>query len=205
LPDDSHAPVALGTLEVMPPKQGSGPYRVTLPLTLRGEVTLLVECAADGFPFQRYCRFVRQRSSPGPYTFPAMEFSPEPDGIRVGPWPGWRDIPRIPVLGIRYGSVDAEVRESFWGDEIQCSVLRYVSRLDCADTGELVLTSPDPRIVPKRTILYSTTGLKATGMCRSGGSLSAFIPGSSSRPTNFPRSALRLVSHTEAAGTISLQ
>ncbi len=162
LPVNSRAPIPLGTFDVMPPKQMGGPYTVALPESLRGEVTLLVECAADGFQFERFCRFVRHTNPSDPYTFSTMEFSTDADGIRVGPWPGWRDIPRIPVLGIRYGSVDAEVRESFWGDEIQCSVLRFISRIACDGNGELALSSPDPFIVPKRAILYRTAALTAT-------------------------------------------
>ena len=161
LPVDSRAPVLLGTLGVIPPPQVGEFYRVALPDTLRGEITILVECAADGFPFEHYCRFVRPKSSPEPNTFSTLEFSPDPDGLRVGPWPGWRDIPQMPVLGIRYGSADAEVRETFWGDEIRCSVLRFIARIECDGTGELLLSTPDPLIIPKRAILYRTVAIKA--------------------------------------------
>ncbi len=159
--DAMGAPALLGTIDVLAPGSPGEAYTAAIPPAVRGEVTLIVECSAQGFPFEQYCRSVRWRDPSGPFTFSAMEFSRDPGGIRVGPWPGWRGIPRFPALSIRHESVEATVRETFWGDEILSSSVRYVSRIACNGGRALKLSTAHPLIIPKRVILYRTVALKA--------------------------------------------
>jgi len=154
-------PALLATIDVLAPGSPGEAYAAVIPPAVRGEVTLIVECSAEGFPLADYCCSVRRKDPSGPYTFSGMEFFRDPAGIRVGPWPGWRGIPRFPALTVRHGSVEAEVRETFWGDEMHGAIVRYVSRIVCNGDGGITLSSSHPSIIPRRVILYRTAVLKA--------------------------------------------
>lgn len=158
----SHAPEYAGTCDVVPPEIPGGGYRVMIPRSLRGEFALIVECAANGFSFEKHCRHAYRKDPAAPYTFSSFQFGNGPDGIRVGPWPGWRGIPHIPALTVRYGSQNVETRPSFWGDEVQCLRLRFTGQVECDGTEELVLSSAEESIVPEKVKLYRASPLRAS-------------------------------------------
>ena len=62
---------------------------------------LHVEFDASRYPLERHLCYMRRREpavDPALRKFVDMEFAPEPPGIPVGPWPGWRGIPDMPVV-----------------------------------------------------------------------------------------------------------
>lgn len=154
--DDLHSPVPAGTVDLAPVEGEPGVFRSLVPLDNSDEVTLLVACDAPEFPFEQHCRFVRQKTPGGPYTFASMEFRERPPGLRVGPWPGWRGIPEMPGLVAFVGGRRHELKVMFWGDELSQRHLRAVCVLPSGEGGALTVTTPDPRIVPRRVHLYTT-------------------------------------------------
>ena len=159
--DGSHAPVLVESLLISSAGLRGGAYRAVSPHTISGEVTILIECDAAGFPFERYCRFARRKNIGDPSTFASLEFRDVPEGIRVGPWPGWRDIPLFPLPEVLCGTTRIEVRELFFGDEIPTAVVRYIGRFAGADFQEIAIQTPDPCIVPRRIHVYRTSAIAA--------------------------------------------
>ena len=159
--DSRHAPEPPGTADLHPLEDSPGSYRAEPQETLHGEITVVLECLAAGFPFERYCRYVRHKGGKHPYTFPSMDFSADPPGLRLGPWPGWRGIPELPVLTVSCGRERMPVQVMFWGDEISRKILRGFCRITPESGRELVVTSADPEIVPVRVLLYRTTTVRS--------------------------------------------
>jgi hypothetical protein len=90
-----------------------------------------------------------------------MDFPADPPGLRLGPWPGWRGIPELPVLFLECGTERTPVRAMFWGDELTQKILRGFCCITPDSESELVVTSSDPDIVPVRVSLYRTTTVRA--------------------------------------------
>ena len=161
-----HAPELLGTADLSPIEDSPGSYRAQseeiLPEeTLHREVTVVLECRATRFPFERYCRYMRHKGGTHPHTFPSMEFAANPPGLRLGPWPGWRGIPELPLLTLSCGTERTPVRATFWGDEIDRRILRGFCRITPESGRDVIVTSADPDIVPLRILLYRTTSVRA--------------------------------------------
>ncbi len=159
--DGSHAPALVASLLISPAGLREGAYQAVCPHTICGEITILIECTAAGFPFERYCRFASRRNTGDPNTFASLEFRDVPGGVRVGPWPGWRGIPHFPRPEVLCGTTQVEVRELFFGDEITTAVVRYFGRLVGDDIREIAIQTPDPRIIPLRMDVYKTSAVVA--------------------------------------------
>lgn len=90
-----------------------------------------------------------QRPGPGTrYTFPNFEFNPAPPGQRIGPWPGWREIPQLPTIQLEGDGQTAPGRFFFLGDEEPTRRLRACFVLAKASGGNITLTVDDPRLNP---------------------------------------------------------
>lgn len=147
------------TLDILPDTEGNGGYITAGAVPLKGECTLLVEFT--GGPLEKYCRFVRKRNPEGPCTFSSVDFSPDPPGIRVGPWPGWRGIPEFPDLTLSAGGDLHHLRVMFWGDEMTEGLLRAVCTIEGDREALLTIHSPDPGIVPRRILVFGTHTVRA--------------------------------------------
>jgi hypothetical protein len=156
-------PELLGRHEVVAVPEEPGKYRFSCTAAIEGELTLLLECDAKDFPFDRYCRFVRHPGQNHPYTFSSLEFHPYPPGIRLGPWPGWRGILEFPVVSASIGAFRTNLQPTFWGDESTSGILRMLGRLPDHCDGVVTFTSSDSQIVPRRVSIYPTNTLHARG------------------------------------------
>ncbi|MRR13531.1 hypothetical protein EG835_14010, partial [bacterium] len=161
--DHAHGtvPVLTGTHNLASQPGSPGTYVTPSDVPLMGESTLLVEFSLHGFPLEEYCRFARPRADGLPRTFTSFEFSKNPPGTRVGPWPGWRGIPDLPRLDAAHGAVKTGLQMMFWGDEFSTRRVRGVARLEGAGNGRISVTTPDPRLVPERVSVYRTRAIRA--------------------------------------------
>jgi hypothetical protein len=157
----SHGPVFLETVQFRSAGDPGGGYHARTSLPLPEEATILVIYAADRFPFRRYCRFVRHRGEPFPYTLDAMEFATSPPGLRLGPWPGWRGIPDLPPLTLSVGERTLPLKASFWGDEMTAGVLRAFCTVEQGGQSEIVVGSSPPGLIPSQAFIYRTSALRS--------------------------------------------
>ncbi len=119
-----------------------------------GSYTLLVFFALKGYPLHQHCRYVRHRDSSLPYTFSNMEFVKEPPGLRIGPWPGWHDIPPMPKIKLRIGDREYDGRFDFWGDEESQQHVRGVFECEIIDENNIFLNVEDNRLIPVTSHVY---------------------------------------------------
>jgi hypothetical protein len=179
--NNNGVPEFLEQVSLLPDPGSGGVFRGEARAFLEGEITVLVECEAQSFPLERFCRFVRQSRPEAPYTFPGMEFATESPGLRVGPWPGWRGIPEFPRLMLTAGNATIFLKASFWGDEFATGVVRFVGTSTCKQAKSLAIVRPDPGLIPKSASLYRTSAVRATRR-----------PVSLLRPSSGPRPLLLL-------------
>jgi hypothetical protein len=159
--EDLRTPELLAVRDVVPVPGVPGKFRFALDPSITSEITFLLACGARDFPFDSYCRFVRHPGQDHPYTFTSLEFHPDPPGIRLGPWPGWRGIPGFPRVSALCGSFSSDLQPTFWGDEISCGILRMLGRIPNAPNEPVTITCSDLRIVPRTASIYATKALKA--------------------------------------------
>lgn len=101
-----------------------------------------------------------------PRRFVDMEFAPEPPGIAVGPWPGWRGIPTLPEVKLRCGSDEIEARYNFWGDERETGQVRLIALVAISDESpqEIEIRCTDDRLQPVAVEIYSSAKPHAVPM-----------------------------------------
>lgn len=121
-----------------------------------GYYALLVRFDSRQYPLTQHCRYVHHRDQAIPYTFPNMEFAEKEPGLRVGPWPGWRDIPPMPKIILRIGDREYRGRFDFWGDELTQHHLRGVFNVEVHDEKEIFLNVEDERLIPREANVYET-------------------------------------------------
>jgi hypothetical protein len=126
-----------------------------------GRYVLLCSLRSDNYPLLRHCRFARHKDEHSPYTFPNFEFNNEPPGIRVGPWPGWRMIPQMPVATLRVAGSDHPGTFDFWGDEFDTGRLRVRFECTLEGSGTIRLLLADSRLVPQDAEVYSIEDRRA--------------------------------------------
>ncbi|MCK5571458.1 MAG: hypothetical protein KAJ12_01800, partial [Bacteroidetes bacterium] len=136
-------------------------YRGDLPDIPEGEILVHLIFHARDFPFERYCRYAHLQPGAELRTFANLEFSSVPPGRRVGPWPGWRDIPAMPEAVLWRGSESRQVRFQFWGDEEVNGHLRGICQLPPTPDSEVAVEIQDPRLSPVSAELYLTSRPRA--------------------------------------------
>jgi len=102
--------------------------------------SLLVTCDASRYDLASLYRYAKLDPGVSERVFSAFTFEKTPPGLRVGPWPGWRGIPELPIAALHYGERRSQGRWIFWGDELRSRVLRVVFRVESplGDTGEMI-------------------------------------------------------------------
>jgi hypothetical protein len=90
-----------------------------------------------------------------------MEFSPDPPGLRVGPWPGWRGIPEFPRLMLTIGGEMIFLKPCFWGDEHAAGVVRFVGTTACKQARSIAIRRPAAGLIPRSATLYRTSAIHA--------------------------------------------
>lgn len=114
------------------------------------------------YPLTRHLRYMRARDGQ-PLTrksrlrFVEMDFAPEPPGIPVGPWPGWRGIPDMPEVRVELAGKHFPGRFNFWGDEFETGQLRYLVQVQIDQPGahEILLNYSDSRLKPVSLEIYT--------------------------------------------------
>jgi hypothetical protein len=132
---------------------------VTGPFT--HEVRLILEIDARHYPLPVHCRYARWRDPAGPETFTNLEFAPEPPGIRVGPWPGWRGIPGFPEIALSWGAESATAVVHWWGDELERGFVRAVVWFPAGCTGEIHCRVNDSRLHPVSVSVIQDSPVRA--------------------------------------------
>jgi len=114
------------------------------------------------YPLAQHLRYVRARdgqplSEKSRLRFVEMDFAPEPPGIPVGPWPGWRGIPDMPEVRVELNGKQFTGRFNFWGDEFETGQLRNFVLVQIEQPGahELLLNFSDSRLKPVSLEIYA--------------------------------------------------
>lgn len=142
-------------IPLTPVSGGTDVFRCELPAgSAPGGMRLIVEIDAHAYPLEEHCCYMRQQDPSGPYTFEAMTFEPEPPGIRVGPWPGWRRIPSLPDVHLSLAGRELHPLPHFWGDELTARRLRMVAWTEGSAAGMLFCTVADRRLTPVAVEVY---------------------------------------------------
>ncbi len=110
------------------------------------EVRLIIDIDARGYPLRDHCRYVRWREPAGPATFANLVFATGDPGMRVGPWPGWRDIPPFPPIAVTWGTESAAAEVHWWGDELERGFLRALVWFPAGCKGAIRCTPGDARL-----------------------------------------------------------
>ncbi len=128
---------------------------------------LLMDISA--YPLAEHLCYMRLKDRPAsaddPRCFSDMFFAPEPPGIPVGPWPGWRGIPEMPAVRMRAGSRIYAGRYNFWGDEFETGHCRVFFLIEIERHGEeYTLEWADERLRPVSLSLYPSAKRPAVAM-----------------------------------------
>jgi hypothetical protein len=161
IPDNS--PVTLLGTANLKPTGGAGLQYVAPTLAAHGADTIvLISFDASKYPLEEHCRYAVHSDAKRPYTFPNFQFQREPPGIRVGPWPGWRGIPPMPLAKLKAGETEFGLEFQFWGDELDRHVLRAVTKISSLHSEQIIVSIEDPRLVPFEAQFYAVRTLKPT-------------------------------------------
>jgi hypothetical protein len=87
-------------------------------------VQLAMTLPAGGL--ERYCRYAQTIDAAKLPTFLNTRYASEPRGLRVGPWPGWRGIPELPIVKLHTGHEVVTGKYYFLGDEELAGELRVM-------------------------------------------------------------------------------
>ncbi len=128
----------------------AGTFRARLPRTVGRAVLVEVGLALPAGYLGRFCRYARRREPDRPPTFLNTVYAEQPPGLRVGPWPGWRGIPELPVLTLESGGRRTTGKFYFLGDEETVGELRVMFPCEAGLKRTLTLRIPDRRLGPVR-------------------------------------------------------
>jgi Heparinase II/III-like protein len=118
-------------------------------------ILALIFFDASRYPLESHCRYALHAGGGQAYTFPHFSFKQEPPGIRVGPWPSWRDIPGMPTAHLRAGGKEKRLEFQFWGDERETKTLRAVAQMRLRSGEEVRAVCTDSRLVPVKADFYA--------------------------------------------------
>jgi hypothetical protein len=125
-----------------------------------GNVEVLILVLFAKYPLEQHFRYAIHEDREKPYTFPNFLFRDSPPGIRIGPWPGWHGIPKMPPTVVSVGGRETRLEFQFWGDETQRDVIRGAARIGIIKNEDIVVRTSDSRLVPIEAQFYSVVPLK---------------------------------------------
>ena len=131
-------------------KRTASGYRANLPRVVRRPVLVEVGLTLPAGYLERFFRYARLKPDAELPTFLNTEYALKPPGTRVGPWPGWRGIPDLPVLHLHTGTQTVPGKYYFLGDEEVVGELRVMFACEQGLVGPVTLTIPDPLLRPIR-------------------------------------------------------
>lgn len=134
-------------------KDRAGGWRATVAKTVRRPVLVEMGLTLPAGYLERFCRYARPIDPAQPPTFLNTLYAPEPPGIRVGPWPGWRGIPELPEVRLHTGRETVTGKYYFLGDEELSGELRVMFPCQQGIDRNLRFESPDPQLQPRRAQL----------------------------------------------------
>ena len=152
----------LGTASLKPAGRTGIEYVAPAFAAAHAETIILISFDASHYPLEEHCRYAVHPDADRPYTFPNFRFQQYPPGVRVGPWPGWRGIPPMPVAKLKAGETEHELQFQFWGDELDRHVLRAVAKISSFRSDDIGVSVTDPRLVPLEAQFYAVRPLKPT-------------------------------------------
>ena len=156
-------PVTLLGTSSLKPASNTGMRYIAPAFAAEGADTIvLVTFDASNYPLEEHCRYAVHGDADRPYTFPNFQFQQQPPGLRIGPWPGWRGIPPMPLTTLKSGERENELQFQFWGDELCRHVLRAVVKISSFRSEQIVVSITDPRLVPLEAQFYAVRPLKPT-------------------------------------------
>lgn len=125
-----------------------GEFHAGLPRALHRAVLVEITLCLPPVFLEQFFRFARPKVSCLAPTFLNTLYAESPPGIRVGPWPGWRGIPEMPVL--RLDTCAGEVRGKFifLGDEKITGELRVTFACEGGLGRKVRLLSPEVGLRP---------------------------------------------------------
>jgi hypothetical protein len=126
------------------------------------DTIIVISFDAGNYPLEKHCLHAVHADADRPYTFPNFQFQQQPPGIRVGPWPGWRGIPPMPLATLNAGTIEIELQFQFWGDELDRHVLRAVAKVGAFRSEQIVVSITEPGLVPLEAQFYAVRALKPT-------------------------------------------
>ncbi len=127
-----------------------GVFRARLPRRITRAVLVEFGLALPAGYLERFCRYARPRDPAKAPTFLNTLYAEEPPGQRVGPWPGWRGIPELPVATLEGGGRTLTGKYTFLGDEEIAGELRVMFPCEAGLDRTLTLRIPDRRLAPVR-------------------------------------------------------
>jgi hypothetical protein len=127
-----------------------GVFRASLRRAVRRPVLVEIGLALPSGYLEKHCRYARRKDPVQPPTFLNTVFVEKPPGTRVGPWPGWRGIPELPVLQLETGHGLVTGKFYFIGDEEITGELRVMFPCEEGLGRQLTLTSPEAALHPVR-------------------------------------------------------
>ncbi len=131
-------------------KFGPGAHRARVGRPVSRAVLVEVGLALPPGYLECFCRYARPRVAGQAPTFLNTEYSVQPPGRRVGPWPGWRGIPELPVLTLDTGRGRVTGKYYFLGDEEIAGELRVMFPCEAGVGTKVTLRSADRRLQPVR-------------------------------------------------------
>ena len=150
----------LGTASLKPASNAGIQYVAPAFAAEGADTVVLISFDASKYPLEEHCRYAIHSDANRPYTFPNFQFLQQPPGLRVGPWPGWRGIPPMPLAKLKAGETETELKFQFWGDEFNRHVLRAVAKISSFHSEQIVVSIADPRLVPLEAQFYAVRPLK---------------------------------------------
>ena len=158
-----NSPITLLGTACLKPTGGAGPQYVAPAFAAHGADTIvLISFDASKYPLEDHCRYAVHSDEDCPYTFPNFQFQQQPPGLRVGPWPGWRGIPPMPLTKLNAGETETTLEFQFWGDELYRHTLRAVAKVRSLHSEQIIVSIADPRLVPLEAQFYAVRPFKPT-------------------------------------------
>lgn len=134
-------------------KTKAGDWRAMVATPVRRPVLVEMGLMLPAGCLERFCRYARPIDPTRPPTFLNTLYAPEPPGIRVGPWPGWRGLPDLPEVRLHTGRATVVGKYYFLGDEELSGELRVMFPCQRGVDRILRFETPDARLQPRRAQL----------------------------------------------------
>ncbi|MBN1541248.1 heparinase II/III family protein [candidate division KSB1 bacterium] len=143
------------TVVSLHPGTKSVEMELNLPNLTPGRYGLHLFFSCRDYPLERHCCYMRPidpaAAPDGPRRFDEMQFSLQPSGRRVGPWPGWREVPPMPAVVVTTETETVRALYNFYGDETASGQVRAIALVNIGESTQPVhLKWNDARLCPFR-------------------------------------------------------